>query len=149
MSARPAVAALAALWLIAAAPAPGADRLADPAQEARAHALFRQIRCVVCQNESIDDSEADLASDLRRIVREQIAAGRSDADIQGFLVARYGQFVLMKPRLDAANALLWLAPFALVAAGLGGALASRRAAAADTALTPEEARRVDALRADG
>ena len=148
MRVRPAAAVLAALWLIAAAPAPSADRLA-PAQEARAHALFRQIRCVVCQNESIDDSEADLASDLRRIVREKIAAGRSDADIQGFLVARYGQFVLMKPRFDAANALLWLAPFALVAAGLGGALASRRPPVCHAELTADEARRVDALRADG
>ena len=82
----------------------GVERLPDPAQEARAHAVFRQIRCVVCQNESIDDSEAPLAGDLRHIVRSQVAAGRSDADIRRFLVDRYGQFVLLKPSFDPANA---------------------------------------------
>ena len=151
MKLRGAAMALAALVLCAAAPAPAAQgRLADPAQEARAHALFRQIRCVVCQNETIDDSEADLAGDLRGIVRQQIVAGRSDADIRRFLVDRYGQFVLMKPRFDAANALLWLGPFALVGAGLAALLAARRGAGAEPAgLSPEEAARVAALRREG
>ena len=148
--ARASAVALAALALMAAAPAPsspyGPDRLADPAQEARAHALFRQVRCVVCQNESIDDSEADLAGDLRRIVRAQVAAGRSDADIRRFLVDRYGQFVLLKPRFDAANALLWLGPFALVAGGLAAAAVSRRGRTAAAPLSPDEAARVEALR---
>ena len=143
--------AVGALWLAAAAPpsTPSAARAADPAQETRAHALFRQIRCVVCQNESIDDSAADLAADLRRSVREEIAAGASDADIRRFLVDRYGQFVLMKPRFDAANAVLWLGPFALVAAGMIAALAGRRAPVDEAALTPEEAARLDALRGEG
>ncbi|MBE7218132.1 MAG: cytochrome c-type biogenesis protein CcmH [Caulobacteraceae bacterium] len=128
------------------APPLGVERLADPAQEARAHAVFRQIRCVVCQNESIDDSEAPLAGDLRHIVRAQVAAGRSDAEIRRFLVDRYGQFVLLKPRFDAGNALLWLGPFALVAAGLGGALLARRGVRSAPGLTPGEAARLEALR---
>ena len=142
---RAAALVIAAVLLGAAAPA-GPDRLAEPAQEARAHAVFRRIRCVVCQNESIDDSQADLAGDLRRVVRGQIAAGRSDADIRRFLTDRYGQFVLLKPRFDAANALLWLGPFALVMAGLATAFVAGRAPAAEPPLSPEEAARVEALR---
>src|SRR6202012_3643229 len=110
------LAALAAAFCLAAAADP-ADRLADPAQEARARPLFEQIRCVVCQNESIDDSEADLARDMRQIGRGQVAAGRSDAEIRGFLVRRYGEFVLLRPRFSPANAVAWLAPFAIVLAG--------------------------------
>lgn len=124
----------------------GAERLADPAQEARAHAVFRQIRCVVCQNESIDDSEAPLAGDLRRIVRAQVVGGRSDADIRRFLVDRYGQFVLLKPRFDAANAVLWLTPFVLVALAFAGALFARRGRRAEHVLSPEERVRLEALR---
>ena len=120
---RPA-AALAALWMLAAAADP-ADRLANPAQEARARALFEQIRCVVCQNESIDDSEAELARDLRQSVRAQVAAGRSDADIRRFLVQRYGEFVLLRPRFSLANAAAWLVPFAIV--GIGGLVLLARA----------------------
>ncbi len=125
----------------------GPGGLAAPAQEAHAHALFRQIRCVVCQNESIDDSEAPLAGDLRRIIREQVRAGRADADIRRFLVDRYGQFVLLKPRFDLANAALWLGPFGLAAAGLAAALASRRKPVAEAPLTPAEAARLALLRA--
>ena len=117
--------ALAALGLVAAAP--------TPAGEARAHALFRQIRCVVCQNESIDDSGAELAGDLRAIVREQIAAGRSDVEIRRFLTDRYGEFVLLRPRMSAANALLWTTPFALAGGGLGVFALRRRR----PGLTPE------------
>jgi cytochrome c-type biogenesis protein CcmH len=125
----------------------GAGGLPDPAQEAHAHVLFRQIRCVVCQNESIDDSEAPLAADLRRLIREQVAAGRADADIRRFLVERYGQFVLLKPRFDLANAALWLGPFALLAAGLVVALASRRGVREANPLTTEEGERLALLRA--
>ena len=117
--------ALAALLCVAAAPgAPPPDALPDAAQETHAHVLFRQVRCLVCQNESIDDSEAPLAGDLRHLVRQQVAAGRSDADVRAFLVRRYGEFVLLKPAFSPANALLWLTPFAIVAAG-GLALAMR------------------------
>ncbi len=88
--------------------------MADPAKEARARNLSRELRCMVCQNESIDDSEAPLARDLRLLVRERIAAGDSDAQVLNFLVARYGEFVLLKPRLERQTLLLWLlTPFVL------------------------------------
>jgi cytochrome c-type biogenesis protein CcmH len=115
--------ALFAVLSLAAASDP-ADRLPDPSQEARARHLFAEIRCLVCQNESIDDSEADLAHDLRQIVREQVKAGRSDGEIRDFLVARYGQFVLLKPPFDPGNLALWLGPFAILLIG-GGLLAAR------------------------
>jgi cytochrome c-type biogenesis protein CcmH len=136
---RAALVALAAVLCLGAAAADPAERLADPAKEARARNLFRQVRCLVCQNESIDDSEADLAADLRRIVREQIVAGRSDAEVKAFLTDRYGEFVLFKPRFSPGNAALWLTPFAIV--GLGGiALIAlrRRGAALDPPLSPAE-----------
>lgn len=104
-----------------AAPEPLADSPADaPANspdERRARALFREVRCVVCQNETIADSQADIAADLRAIVREQVAAGRSDGEIRRFLVQRYGEFVLFRPALSWINAPLWLTPFAIVLAG--------------------------------
>ena len=91
----------------------------DPAKESRARDLSRELRCMVCQNQSIDDSEAPLARDLRLLVRERIAAGDSDAQVLDFLVARYGEFVLLKPRLEAHTLLLWLLPpLALVGGGL-------------------------------
>lgn len=108
---------LAALASLAAASDPS-ERLPDPAQEARARALFTQVRCLVCQNESIDDSDAELAGDLRKVVREQIAAGRTDAQVKSFLTDRYGQFVLLKPAFSLANAVLWLGPFLAALAGL-------------------------------
>jgi cytochrome c-type biogenesis protein CcmH len=108
--------AFAALALTASASEPS-ERLADPAQEARARELFKEVRCLVCQNESIDDSEAQLAGDLRRIVREQVKAGRGDAEIRTFLVQRYGEFVLLKPRFSAGNAVLWLAPLGVLSVG--------------------------------
>jgi cytochrome c-type biogenesis protein CcmH len=112
--------ALAALVCMGASAADPAARLHDPAQEARARSLFRQVRCLVCQNESIDESEADLADDLRKIVREQIASGRSDGQIRDYLVQRYGPFVLLKPPFDWDEAPLWLTPFVIV--GVGGAV---------------------------
>ncbi len=82
----------------------------DPAQEARARGLSRELRCMVCQNQSIDDSDAPLARDLRLLVRERIAAGDSDGQVIDFLVARYGAFVLLKPRFEAQTLALWLLP---------------------------------------
>jgi cytochrome c-type biogenesis protein CcmH len=125
-----------------------ADMLPDPAQEARARALGREIRCMVCQNQSIEDSEVGLARDLRLIVRERIAAGDSDAAIKGFLHARYGDFVLLKPPFAWSTAVLWATPFIAVLAGLGLILAMRRRAAQAAApppLTEEERQRLAAL----
>jgi len=110
--------ALAALMLAAAAPDPR-DVLPDAGQEARARALFAEIRCVVCQNESIDDSDADLARDLRQVVRGEVAAGKSDAEVRQFLTRRYGEFILLRPALTPGNALLWGGPFLIVLIGLG------------------------------
>jgi len=93
------------------------EMLSNPVQEARARSLSRELRCMVCQNESIDDSEAPLAHDLRVLVRERIKAGDSDAQIIDFLVARYGEFVLLKPRLSWHTALLWGLPPALLLCG--------------------------------
>jgi cytochrome c-type biogenesis protein CcmH len=129
--------------------------MSDPAKEARARDLSRELRCMVCQNQSIDDSEAPLARDLRLLVRERIAAGDSDARVIDFLVARYGEFVLLKPRLEPHTLLLWLLP-PLVLAGGGVALwmhSRRRArsAAADGLslfkLTAEEEARLERLMA--
>jgi cytochrome c-type biogenesis protein CcmH len=91
--------------------------LSDPALEARARALSLQLRCMVCQNQSIDDSDAPLARDLRILVRERLKAGDSDSQIREFLVARYGQFVLLAPEKNARTALLWLAPLIVLFAG--------------------------------
>jgi cytochrome c-type biogenesis protein CcmH len=121
--------------------------LKDSALEARARALSQELRCMVCQNQSIDDSDAPLARDLRVLVRERIAAGDSNDQVRDFLVARYGEFVLLKPRFSWRNALLWLAPFAiLLAGGLALIVISRRRtvpAGAPDALSPDEQRRLD------
>ena len=136
-----------ALWLTAGAAGDPTDRLTDPVKESRARDLFREVRCLVCQNESIDDSEAELASDLRRIVRQQVAAGRTDAEVRGFLVERYGKFVLLKPPFDAGTALLWLTPFGVVA-GAGTLVWLRRGRGGTEAtlpLSPEEETRLRQL----
>ncbi|MBW8270319.1 cytochrome c-type biogenesis protein [Caldovatus aquaticus] len=133
-----------------------AERLADPALEARARAIGRELRCLVCQNQSIEDSNADLARDLRRLVRERIAAGASDAEVVRFVHARYGDFVLLRPPLTAATALLWAMP-ALALAGGGAAILlalRRRRAAPDAAvetapLSEAERARLAALEAEG
>jgi len=88
--------------------------LKDPALEARARHISQELRCLVCQNQSIDDSNAELARDLRVLVRERLAAGDTDAAVLAFVEARYGQFVLLRPRLSAHTALLWLAPLLLL-----------------------------------
>jgi cytochrome c-type biogenesis protein CcmH len=125
----------------------------DPAKESRARDLSRELRCMVCQNQSIDDSEAPLARDLRLLVRERIAAGDSDAQVIDFLVARYGEFVLLKPRLSPHTLLLWLLPpLALAGGGLAlwahGRRRSKTAASEDHALfklTPDEEARLEQL----
>ena len=117
MKARTLLAAIAAVFCMAAAADPS-ERLADPDQEARARHIFEQVRCLVCQNESIDDSQAELARDLRHIIREQVHAGRSDGDVKRFLVERYGEFVLLKPSFSLGNAALWGGPFLVVILGV-------------------------------
>ena len=89
--------------------------LANPSLEARARVISAELRCLVCQNQSIDDSNAPLARDLRLLVRERLSAGNTDAEIMRFLIDRYGEFVLLRPRFSARNAFLWLTPFALLA----------------------------------
>ena len=134
------LAVLAAVACLGAASDP-AERLPDPQQEARARALFQEIRCVVCQNETIDGSEAEIAADLRRLVREQVRAGRTDQEIKASLVRRYGEFVLFRPSFSPGNAALWLTPFLLLLAGAGVVLVRRRSAPEPAApLTPEEER---------
>ena len=127
--------------------------MSDPVKEARARDLSRELRCMVCQNQSIDDSEAPLAKDLRILVRERIAAGDSDAQVIDFLVARYGEFVLLKPQLNLHTWILWLLP-PVVLAGGGAALwmqaRRRRKSAADEdsallKLTAEEEARLERL----
>jgi cytochrome c-type biogenesis protein CcmH len=117
------------------------EMLGDPRLEARARTLSRELRCMVCQNQSIDDSEAPLARDLRVLVRERIRLGDSDQKVIDFLVARYGQFVLLRPRLEWHTALLWFAPLVLLIGGAIAliALAGRRGGANEsTALSAEE-----------
>jgi cytochrome c-type biogenesis protein CcmH len=129
--------------------------MSDPVKEARARDLSRELRCMVCQNQSIDDSEAPLARDLRLLVRERIAAGDSNAQVLDFLVARYGEFVLLKPRLESHTLLLWLLPpLALAGGGLAlwmyGRRRSKSAAGEDgsATLTAEEEARLQRLIAD-
>jgi cytochrome c-type biogenesis protein CcmH len=138
-----------AIGLGASAPDDPADRLANPAAEARARALFTDVRCLVCQSQSIEDSEAPLARDLRQLIRAQVSEGRSDDEIRRFLVSRYGQFVLLTPKLSAGNAILWVGPLVVVLAGLG-ALAARGLAARDGAaeLDAEEESKIAALTAE-
>jgi len=95
------------------------EMLKDPALEARARAIGQELRCLVCQNQSIDDSDATLARDLRVIVRERITAGDSDQQVLDFVTARYGNYVLLKPPFQSNTYLLWFLPFTLMALGLG------------------------------
>jgi cytochrome c-type biogenesis protein CcmH len=125
-----------------------ADMLPDPVLEERARNLGRDIRCMVCQNQSIEDSEVSLARDLRLIVRERIAAGESDEQVKAFLHARYGDFVLLKPPFAWSTAALWATPAIAVLLGLGLILAMRRRQAqlaGPPPLTEEERRRLAAL----
>jgi cytochrome c-type biogenesis protein CcmH len=144
MRRRAALAALMGVFCLAAASDP-AERLSDPAQEAKARAIFRDVRCLVCQNESIDDSEADLARDLRQIVREQVRAGKSEGEIKRFLTDRYGEFVLLTPSFSAGNLALWIGPFLVVLAGGGLLFARLRNRSPDTELSAEETERLQRL----
>jgi cytochrome c-type biogenesis protein CcmH len=144
--------------LLLALPAFAADpseMLKDPALEKRAHALGKELRCLVCQSESIEDSNADLAKDLRIIVREQIDKGASDDQVKKFVVDRYGDYVLLNPPFKGATLVLWLGPFGLLAVAVAAAWAffRRRATAAVPAgaapLSDGEKRRLEALLKDG
>jgi cytochrome c-type biogenesis protein CcmH len=148
MRIRAALAALAGVLCIAAASDP-AERLPNPQQEAHARAIFKDIRCLVCQNESIDDSEAPLAADLRRIIRQQVQAGKSDDQIKQYLTDRYGQFVLMRPSFDAGNVVLWVGPFLVVALGIVLLLARLRNRETDPDLSEAEAKRLERLSREG
>lgn len=122
--------------------------LSDPVLEARARALSKNIRCLVCQNQSIDDSNASLAKDLRVIVRERLVAGDTDTAILDYLVARYGEFVLLKPRKTMATYALWYGPWLILAFGALGAavfLMRRRDMARAAPLNAEEQARIAAL----
>jgi cytochrome c-type biogenesis protein CcmH len=124
--------------------------MSDPAKEARARVLSRELRCMVCQNQSIDDSDAPLARDLRILVRERIAAGDSDQQVIDFLVARYGEFVLLKPRVEGHTLLLWLAtPLLLLGGCLGLWFYHLRRSQTERDqllwLTPEEEARLEKL----
>ncbi len=115
--------------------------LSDPALETRARTLSKELRCMVCQNQSIDDSDAPLARDLRVLVRERLQAGDSDREVTDFLVARYSEFVLLKPRFSAHTALLWLGPAAVLLIGaLGLFVLGRRIRARGNSATPEQAK---------
>jgi cytochrome c-type biogenesis protein CcmH len=123
------------------------EMLGDPALEARARDLSKGLRCLVCQNESIDDSGAELAHDLRVLVRERLKAGDSDAQVVEYLVKRYGDFVLLKPPVAPRTWLLWFGPAAILVIGGGTALLMmrRRSRAAPAPLTAEERRTLDRL----
>jgi cytochrome c-type biogenesis protein CcmH len=122
--------------------------LKDPVLEERARNLSAQLRCMVCQNQSIDDSNAELAKDLRLLVRERIVGGDSDQQVIDYVVSRYGEFVLLKPRLSAKTLVLWTAPALLLVIGAGAvfALTRRRATRApEKLLTPEEQAKLDQI----
>ena len=126
------------------------EKLADPALEARARAIAAELRCLVCQNQSIDDSDAPLAKDLRVLLRERLSAGASDSEAKAYIVARYGDFVLLRPPLKPQTLLLWGAPLIALCAG-GFALwraFRRRAAAPPAPLNEAEKARLRALGLD-
>ncbi len=121
----------------------------DPALEARARALSAELRCLVCQNESIDNSEAPLARDIRLLIRQRIRQGESNDTVRAYLVSRYGDFILLKPPFQADTLLLWLSPAIVLSLGVAAALyARRRAPRATPALSPEEEARLAALTND-
>jgi cytochrome c-type biogenesis protein CcmH len=126
------------------------EQLSDPKLEARARAISTQLRCVVCQNQTIDDSDADLAHDLRVLLRRRLKAGDTDQQAIAFIANRYGDYVLLKPPFDAETLLLWLGPLlALAAGGVGvGFYLKRRCDSPPTTFTPEEQARLQKLLKD-
>ncbi len=149
-TARPILALAVLLLLSLAAPALAvsnpAEMLPNHQQELRAEAIGHQLRCLVCQNESVEDSDADLARDLRRIIRTRVAAGDSDKQVIAWMVARYGDFVRLKPPFDAQTIVLWLAPLLALGVGAGAVILSRRRAVAPPApLSMDEQRRLAKL----
>ncbi|MBK1869973.1 cytochrome c-type biogenesis protein [Aestuariivirga sp. YIM B02566] len=142
-----AIVLLLSLWIIPAQAVQPDEILSDPVLEARARDLSTGLRCLVCQNQSIDDSNAPLARDLRLLLRDRLKAGDSDAQAVDFIVARYGDYVLLRPRFNAATWLLWIGPFALLAAA-GAFLFMRRRNKlidAESALDPQEQAELDRL----
>jgi cytochrome c-type biogenesis protein CcmH len=139
-------AALAAALILAAAVAGAVqpdEVMKDPALEARARALSAELRCMVCQNQSIDDSDAPLARDIRLLIRDRIAKGESNEAVQAFLVSRYGDFILLKPRFKPETLLLWLsAPLTLALGAMGIYYARRRAPPPTPPLSAEEEKRL-------
>ena len=138
------------LFLLLAAPVLAvepAERLPDPAMEARARAISSELRCLVCQNESIDESHADLAHDIRALVRERLRAGDSDGQATRAVVSRYGDFVLLRPPVKAATWLLWFGPVGLLLIGLLGTFLwlRRREVTAPAPLSAAERDELDRL----
>jgi cytochrome c-type biogenesis protein CcmH len=122
------------------------ELMKDPALEARARTLSEELRCMVCQNQSIDDSDAPLARDIRVLIRQRIASGESNDAVRAYLVSRYGDFILLKPPFKPETLLLWLTPALVLGVGLAAALiARRRAPQATPALSAEEEARLSAL----
>jgi len=156
--ATPRAALAAAILLAALAVSPAVavqpdEVLDDPALEERARDISAGLRCVVCRNESIDESNATLARDLRLLVRERLVAGDSDTEVVSFIVDRYGEYVLLRPTMAGSNIALWLAPFAilLIGGGLAFVYIRRRGASpapSEAALSPEEEARLQALLED-
>jgi cytochrome c-type biogenesis protein CcmH len=129
------------------------ERLADPALEARARAIGQELRCLVCQNQSIDDSNADLAHDLRVLVRERLAKGDSDNQVVDYVASRYGDYVLLRPPVKPGTWALWFGPPVLLLVGAAGVVLffrrRRTAVSAPPPLSDEEKRRLDLLLEEG
>lgn len=122
-----------------------AEMLADPAAEARARDIGHQLRCMVCQNESVEESEADLARDFRRIIRERVHSGQTDQQVMDWMVARYGDFIRLRPPFSALTLLLWGAPVVAVGIGAGAVLLGRRRPVPPAPLTEAERQRLAKL----
>ncbi|MSQ53754.1 MAG: cytochrome c-type biogenesis protein CcmH [Betaproteobacteria bacterium] len=145
------LAALALLWGAAAAAKEAVPSAADPVLEQRTNRLAEELRCLVCQNQTIADSNAPLAVDLKQQIREQVKAGRTDEQVMGFMVERYGDFVLYRPPFKLTTALLWAGPFVLLAVAVGALflhLRRRRGTPAQGELSEEERARVSRLLAE-
>jgi cytochrome c-type biogenesis protein CcmH len=147
--------ALIGIALMVSLPAAGLEpeeRMQDPALEERARALYQDLRCVVCQNQSLDDSPAQIAADMRAVVREQLRSGASNEAVRDFMVARYGDYVLLAPPVQPSTYALWLAPGVILLAGAVGVawfLARRRQTPTPEPLSAEERTAIDRLLAEG